>query len=54
MLYPTLTAGKEYIMAVEDVKDNFQANVEKRTYSVQEVAEILQSTLQALSIFKEM
>lgn len=29
-------------MAVEDVNDNFQAIAEKRTYSVQEVADILQ------------
>lgn len=29
-------------MAVEDVNDNFQAIADKRTYSVQEVADILQ------------
>lgn len=42
MLIPLQLQGKELYMAVEEKNTDNQAISEKRTYSVQEIAEILQ------------
>lgn len=42
MLIPLQLQGKELYMAVEEKSTDNQAISEKRTYSVQEIAEILQ------------
>ena len=42
VLIPLQRQRKELYMAVEEMNLNTQANSEKRTYSVQEIAEILQ------------
>ena len=42
VLIPFQLQRKELYMAVEEMNLNTQANSEKRTYSVQEIAEILQ------------
>lgn len=42
MLIPLQLQRKELYMAVEETNNTIQANSEKRTYSVQEIADILQ------------
>ena len=42
MLIPLQLQRKELYMAVEETSNTIQANSEKRTYSVQEIADILQ------------